>query len=130
MALEEIRRHAEDLAAEAGVLVDVENEATQVYVILRALPLPTGAYTVASSDVLFITDVQYPLAAMDMFWTEPAVLCANGSVPEGAASIETYRGRQWRRFSWHRNGAWNCNGNPLLDHFEFMHARFLRDVPK
>lgn len=129
VALEELRRHAQELAAQAGVPVDIEQEGAQVYIILRGLPLPADAYQATTSDVLFVTDVQYPLSAMDMFWTDPAVLCADGSVPTGGDSIETYRNRQWRRFSWHRNGVWNPNGNPLLDHFEFMQARFAKDVP-
>jgi hypothetical protein len=100
----------------------------QVYITLRTLPLPEGVYTVAATDVLFITDSQYPLSAMDMFWTDPAVLRRDGSVPAGGESIETYLRRPWRRFSWHRNGAWNPVGNCLLDHFEFMQARFAQDV--
>jgi hypothetical protein len=83
---------------------------------------------VGNTDVLFITDTMYPLSAMDMFWTDPAVVRPNGAIPAGAESIETYCRRQRRRFSWHRNGIWNPNGNPLLDHFEFMQARFAQDL--
>lgn len=128
MALEVLRRDADELAGEAGVRVETEQDGAQIYVMLLHLPLPAGAYAVATSDVLFLTDVQYPLSAMDMFWTDPAVLRADGSVPSGAESVEIYRGRSWRRFSWHRNGVWSPNGNPLLDHFEFMQDRFLKDV--
>jgi hypothetical protein len=129
VALEELRRHAGELAQEAGVPVDIEQEGAQVLVILRGLALPAGAYNMTSSDVLFMTDAQYPLSAMDMFWTDVALLRADGSPPVNTESIETYGGRQWRRFSWHRNGLWNPNGNPLLDHLEFMYARFAKDVP-
>lgn len=127
VALEELHQHAAELAAQAGVTVDIEQEGAQVFVFLRSLPLPARAYQVATADVLFITDTQYPLSAMDMFWTDPAVLRPDGSVPAGADSIETHLGRQWRRFSWHRNGIWNPSGNCLLDHFEFMHDRFIQD---
>lgn len=126
--LEELRRHADELAQAAGVRVDIEQDGTQVYVILRELPLPSGRYRVPATDMLLITDTQYPHSAMDMFWTDPAVLCPDGSIPASAESIETYSGRQWRRFSWHRNGVWNPAGNPLLDHFEFTQARFATDV--
>ena len=128
VALEELRRHAEELTAQAGVQVTTTQEGQQVYVILRQVTLPAGAYQVAGTDVLFITDTQYPLSAMDMFWTEEAVLRTDGSVPAGADSLESYCGRRWRRFSWHRNGLWNPAGNGLLDHFEFMQDRFARDV--
>ena len=90
--------------------------------------VPAGTYRVNNTDVLFITDTMYPLSAMDMFWTDPAVVRPDGSIPANAESIETYRDRQWRRFSWYRNGVWNPNGNPLLDHFELMQARFVRDL--
>jgi hypothetical protein len=128
VALEELRQHADQLAEQAGVQVDIEQEGAQVYVILRGLALPAGAYRVATTDVLFITNSQYPLSAMDMFWTDLAVLRPDGSIPTGGDSIETYLGRQWRRFSWHRNGIWNPSGNCLLDHFEFMQARFVQNV--
>jgi len=130
VALDELRRHAEQLAAQAGVGVDIQRQDAQIYIILHDLPLPQGAYQVATSDILFITDVQYPLSAMDMFWTEVAVLRADGTVPTNADSIETYSGRQWRRFSWHGNGIWNPTGNGLLDHFEFMQDRFAKDLTR
>ena len=128
MALEELRRHADELTERTGIRVDLEQEGAQVFAILRDVTLPPRAYQVATSDVLFVTDSQYPLSAMDMFWTDPAVVRPDGSVGAGAESIEPYCGRQWRRFSWHRNGIWSPNGNPLLDHFEFMQARFAQDV--
>jgi Prokaryotic E2 family E len=128
VALDEIRTHADELATLAGVRVDVERDGAQVYVLLRALPLPRGVYQVATTDVLFITDAQYPLSAMDMFWTDPSVLRPDGSVPIGGDNIEIHLGRPWRRFSWHRNGVWNPARNGLLDHFEFMQARFAQDV--
>jgi hypothetical protein len=123
-----LRQHAEELAREADVQVDVVEEGPQRLVVLRALPLPPGAYQVETSDVLYLTDAQYPVSAMDMFWTDVAVLLPDGSIPAGGESIETYGGRQWRRFSWHRNGIWSPNGNPLLDHFEFMQDRFAKDA--
>ena len=108
-AADQIRKDADELAEQAGVRVDIEQEGAQVFVILRALPLPSGTYQVATSDVLYITDAQYPLSEMDMFWTDLAVLLPDGSVPTNADSIETYGGVQWRRFSWHRNGVWSPN---------------------
>ena len=130
MALEELRQHVSELSEKTSLQVEVEQEGAQVFLILRDVALPPRAYQVTSSDVLFITDMQYPLSAMDMFWTDPSVIRIDGSIGAGAESIEPYRGRQWRRFSWHRNGIWSPNGNPLLDHFEFMQVRFAQDVPQ
>ncbi len=129
-ALEELRRHADELEAAAGIRSQLVDSGPQIFVILQKVPLPAATYRADTADVLFITDHQYPLSAMDMFWTEVDVVRSDGSVPAGAESIETYVGRQWRRFSWHRNGVWNPAGNCLLDHFEFMQARFAMDVPK
>jgi hypothetical protein len=64
MALEELRRHAEELTAQAGVQVTITQEGQQVYVILRQVTLPAGAYQAASTEVLFITDTQYPLSGL------------------------------------------------------------------
>ncbi len=95
-----------------------------MHVVLRAVILPPGRFRVATSDVLFLADQQYPLSALDMFWTGVDVVRADGGVPQNADSIEIYLGRPWRRFSWHRNGAWNPAGNGLLDHYAVMEQRW------
>lgn len=123
-----LRRHADELERETGLCVELIDGGGQLYVVLKQHPLPERAYRLACTDVLYVTDPQYPLSAMDMFWTELEVLLPDGGVPAGAESIETYADRQWRRFSWHRNGVWRTTGNCLLDHFEFMQARFAQDI--
>lgn len=125
-----LRRHADELARETGLSVELIEGGMQIYVTVTKVPLPVGAYRVAITDVLFLADQQYPLSAMDMFWTDLDVLRPDGSVPAGADSIESHADRQWRRFSWHRNGVWRTTGNCLLDHFEFMQSRFAQDVPR
>lgn len=125
-----LRKHADELAREVGLVVEVIDGGAQIHVVLKEVFLPDRAYRVPSTDVLFVADQQYPLSAMDMFWTGLEVLLPDGAVPAGADSIETHAGRQWRRFSWHRNGVWKTTGNCLLDHFEFMQARFAQDVPR
>lgn len=127
-AATQLQRDADELAELAGITVDIEQEGAQVFVLLRKVVLPAGTYQLAATDAMFMTDSQYPVSAMDMFWVEVPVLLASGAIPAGAESIETYRGVQWRRFSWHRNGSWNPTGNPLLDHFEFMQDRFAKDA--
>src|SRR6266542_1757479 len=110
-SFERLRQHADVLEKETGLTIEVIDGGAQIFVVLHKVPLPDGAYKIAATDVLFIADQQYPLSAMDMFWTELGVLRLDGSVPAGADSIETYLERQWRRFSWHRNGVWNPAGN-------------------
>jgi hypothetical protein len=125
-----LRRDAAELESTVGPKVELVGAPTgpQVFVILKEVVLPDGAFAVAKSDVLYVTDEQYPYSAMDMFWTEVEVLLPDGGVPGGAESIETYVDRTWRRFSWHRNGVWNPKRNGLLDHYEFMQARFAMEA--
>ena len=130
MALEELRADVAELEAVTGIAVEMNVVGLQVFVVLRQVVLSPQAYRVAFTDVLFITDQQYRLSALDMFWTDLDVVRADGSVPQNAELIELYLDRQWRRFSWHRNGVWNPNRNGLVDHFEFMQARFAIDSPK
>jgi Prokaryotic E2 family E len=80
VALEELHPHADELAEQTGVHVHIEQEGAQVYVILHSLPLPARTYRVGNTDVLFITDTMYPLSAMDMFWTDPAVVRPDGAI--------------------------------------------------
>lgn len=122
--LRELRDHAGELAERVGVVADVIEKDRQVFVLLKKVPLPPGVFRLAESDVLFITDAQYPLSALDMFWTEVGVVRADGSIPQNADVIQNYLDREWRRFSWHRNGVWSPARNGLLDHFAFMEARW------
>jgi len=122
-ALDELRKHGGELTEVTGMAVNLIEEGARILVVLSKVPLPPGSFRLGSTDVLFITDHMYPLSAMDMFWTELDVVRPDGSIPQGAESIEQYVNRSWRRFSWHRNGSWNPTGNPLLDHLAFMESR-------
>lgn len=122
-AIEILRAHLAELTATTGVTGEVLEQGMQVYVVLHDVKLPTGVFAVETTTVLFSTDKQYPLSAMDMFWTDVEVVRADGSVPQNADTIEQYLDRSWRRFSWHRNSIWNAGGNPLLDHYAFMETR-------
>lgn len=128
-ARETLERHAEELRQATSLTVEIsEGDGNRIYVLIRQVPLPPGLFNVGTSDVLFLADRQYPLSALDMFWTEVPVVRANGTVPQGAKQIESYLNRQWRRFSWHRNGVWNPAGNGLLDHFSFMEAAWATEA--
>ena len=122
-ALKELRDHARELTDVTGVVVEIVERGNRVYVLMKKVRLPVCVYRLTESDALFITDYQYPLSALDMFWTEVDVVRTDGSVPQSADSTESHLDRQWRRFSWHRNGIWNPARNGLLDHFAFMEAR-------
>ena len=117
-------KHSAELGEAVGLVAEVHQEGNRLFVILRSYALPDAVTEVSSTDVLFMTDTQYPFSAMDMFWTELEVLRPDGSSFEGSESIEEYLGSRWRRFSYHRNGVWNPSGNPLFDHFAFMETRW------
>ncbi len=122
--LQELQDHAKELTDTTGVPVEIVKEGSRVFVVLGKVRLPSGLFRLGETDVLLITDQQYPLSALDMFWTEVDVVRADGSVPQSAEAIETHLGRQWRRFSWHRNGIWNPARNGLLDHLAFVESRW------
>lgn len=122
-----LQLHADELAALVGVKVEIAESGTQVFVLVHDMPLP-DVYSQPSCTALLMTDALYPRSAMDMFWLEEAVARRDGRAPDGADSLESYVGRTWRRYSWHRNGVWRTLGNPLLDHYEFMQARLAMEV--
>jgi hypothetical protein len=123
-ALEALQEHAKEFKEATGIGVELVEEGNRIFAVLKQVSLPAGLM-VSASDVLFITDKQFPLSALDMFWTSVDVVWSDGTVPKSAESIETYLGRTWRRFSWHTNGAVSGpSRNRLLDHFAFMEARW------
>jgi hypothetical protein len=105
-----------------GCEVDLVIEGDQVGIIVCSHPLP-GGYNQPTSDVLLRADLAYPQSAMDMFWVDEGLLLANRQVPEAGDSVEMHFGRTWRRFSWHRNSAWDPGRDNLLAHLEFARAR-------
>jgi len=123
-AQELLRKHADELAGITGLVVEVIQDNGRLFTLFHDYGLPGQIAGVERTDVLFIADLQYPLSALDMFWTEIAVIRPEGSIFENSDSIEEYMGRKWRRFSYHRNGIWNPVGNPLIDHFAFMETRW------
>ena len=119
--------HAGELEQLAGVQVEIIDTPPQIFLLIHEMPLPP-VYTRASCTALLQTDALYPRSAMDMFWLQEDVARVDGRMPAGSESLETYLGRPWRRYSWHRNGVWRTRGNPLLDHYEFMQARLALEV--
>ena len=119
-----LARDAVELRATTGLAVELIEEVGRVGVVLHQVPLLPGRFRIDATDVLFLADQQYPLSALDMFWTELGVVRPDGSIPQNADVVETYLGRQWRRFSWHRSGAWNPVGNKLIEHYAVMEQRW------
>ncbi len=131
-ARETLERQAEEFRQVTGLTLEILEEpgGNRLFALIRQVPLPLGLFAVALSDMLFMTDKQYPDSALDMFWMEIPVIRANGEVPQGASQLEHYLDRPWRRFSWHRNGTWNPAGNGLLDHFAFVESAWVKEAQR
>jgi hypothetical protein len=99
----------------------VVEEGDWINVVFRGFPLGDG-FNVPTSDLLVRVQRSYPDAGPDMFWVEVPVVLANNQVPQSADSIESYVGRPWRRFSWHRQ-VWNASIDNLPGHLEFIRRR-------
>ncbi|MGI9102552.1 MAG: E2/UBC family protein [Terriglobales bacterium] len=126
--VELLRAHAEEFTATTSRRTEIVEAGAQVFVIIKDVPTPSGLFALPNTDLLFITDRMYPMSAMDMFWADVNLLRPDGRVPQGATVIEMYVGRQWRRFSWHRNGVWNPNRNGILDHFAFVESGWVAEA--
>lgn len=122
-----LQRDADELAQATGCHVVIIPNDSQIAVVVARARLPEGAYTKQDSDVLMLTDYQYPMSAMDMFYMEPEVHHARGPIPPHATSIEQHAGRSWRRWSWHRNGVWKPGSDNLISHWAFIEACWARE---
>lgn len=108
-----------------GYRIEATQEGSRLYLIFRDFPLGPN-FQPQKSDLLVYTTVDYPNAGFDMFWVSPDVKLANGGVPKAAESVETYLGRQWRRFSWHLNRPWNAGRDSLHSWMSHVEERFVR----
>ena|ERR1700722_3352326 len=104
--------------------IEVTEEPDLINIVFLNLHVGEG-YRPTNCDLLLRIPRSYPDAGPDMFWTAPEVLLANSRVPQAADVIETYLGRRWRRFSWHRppTSPWNPTVDNLHSHLEFIRKR-------
>ena len=103
------------------IQVEVVEEPETINLVFRNFPLGT-AFNPTNADLLVRLPRSYPDTGPDMFWTHPEVKLANGQVPQSSEQFETYVNRQWRRFSWHRQG-WNPSVDNLHGYMEFIRKR-------
>jgi hypothetical protein len=102
--------------------VEVQEGQDFIEVIVSNVPT-SGTFNCPATTVLIRVPRAYPDAGLDMFWTDPGLILADGQIPQAANSMEQYAGRMWRRFSWHHNG-WNPTLNNLHTYMEFVRRRF------
>lgn len=99
-----------------GYEIAIVEDGTRFYVVLANFSLPQG-YVPEKTDLMVIADYQYPMSALDMFWTEPHVRCTNGAWPQNADQFEQHMDRTWQRWSWHYQG-WNPSTHSFATHLE------------
>jgi hypothetical protein len=104
---------------ETEVLVTEEPDV--INVAIRNFAVGAG-FNQTTTELLLRIPRSYPDAGPDMFWTSRDLLLSNGGVPQAAESMETYIGKEWRRFSWHK-AAWNPRIDNLHGYLEFIRKR-------
>jgi len=78
----------------------VVEHGAELLVILPAFDFP-AAYLPRQADLMIVIPAGYPNAALDMFWTFPDVMLANGSWPNACQHHAAYANKSWQRWSRH-----------------------------
>jgi Prokaryotic E2 family E len=101
-------------------------EANVTCVVFRSWPLPPG-YDRATADLLVRLPGGYPDLPPDMWWFDPAVKRADGSMVQNTEAIEHHLGRSWQRWSRHFNaGQWQSG----IDGLESFLALIRRELER
>jgi hypothetical protein len=104
-----------------GTVMEAGQEPVQLLCILHGVLVPDTKFSKGLTDILFLTDTNYPGSAMDMFWTDADLTLTGGGIPTNAAEMATYpaTGKSWRRFSVHRGpeSPWNPNTNGVQQQY-------------
>ena len=119
--------HCIEALANLGYHVDVKVEGAWLGVIIDPFPVRSPAFNMQATRVL-IRLPNDPNAAIDMFWTAPALKLTSGADPQNANTLENHHGEQWRRFSWHPNGTWKPGRDDLVSYVDFVEDRLARGV--
>ncbi len=96
----------------------------QFLLILPNTALPDD-WSPRSVDLLILIPNGYPVAALDMFFVDPAVKIADGRQPDRGNHYETFFEKNWQRFSWHyQNHKWDPSHDTMSSHIRFCLKRF------
>lgn len=113
-----------DYLDDKGYVYSVIGESGVTNVIIDGYSLPE-AYTPTECRMLLRLPAGYPNAMPDMFWTQPTIRLANGSMPHRADVPENYIGQSWQRWSRHFEG-WR----PGVDSLRTYMATIRRELAK
>ena len=114
-------RHLKEAESVFGSLV-VARGSKEILVICKALEVPSH-WKPTHVDLLVRVREGYPITPLDMFYVDPPLSTADGSTPARAGTGYRFLGRNWQRFSWHYDRAWDPNHDTLLSHLRFCMAR-------
>lgn len=98
------------------------------WLIIQDYQLPKG-YNVPSCTIAVEIPASYPTAQIDMFYCDPHLKLANGSVPPATEHRETIDGKPFQRWSRHRpSGAWSAAKDCVASHFGLVEESLCREV--
>jgi len=130
-ALEQIQQDLAEFTKQYGLKGEILHNDSQILCVLRVVPTPNGKFTHPSTNILFQTDRNYPLSAMDMFWTDKDLVLADGSNPTNAEALTDFpdTGKQWRQFSYHRPAgqSWDPSRNGIEQQYLVVLKRWEAD---
>lgn len=95
-------------------------------VILTAWPLPPGL-SAECVDLLIRLPTNYPDVRPDMWWVDPALRRADGTVIPATQVTEPHLGRTWQRWSRHfAQGQWQSGIDGLENYLALIRSEFLK----
>lgn len=99
------------------------------WLIIRDYLLPAG-FNYEVADIAIDIPASYPDAAIDMFYCNPALKLASGTVIEQTASHVSISGITYQRWSRHLNGAtrWNPLTDSVITQMAVVEESLLREV--
>lgn len=106
------------------LVVQVVEDGTRFYILFKDFALP-DCYVPDRTTMMFVADYQYPMSALDMFWTYPHVRLTNGAWPQSADQFMDFINCSWQRWSWHHAG-WNPAVHTVETHLEVCRDRLLK----
>ena len=106
---------------ERAIPHSVSMDGGMICVVMRKLALPQGLDR-PCADLLVRLNPGYPDVPPDMWWFDPAIRKANGTVIPATEHMEHYMGRSWQRWSRHLPaGLWRSGTDGLESYLALVH---------
>ncbi len=110
--------------AERAIPHVVQQDGGMICVVVVGWSLPQGL-NADRADVLIRLPGGYPDVAPDMWWVDPVLQRADGTVIPSTQVIEPHLGRRWQRWSRHfAAGQWQSGIDGLESYLALIRAEF------